>query len=76
VRWLSAGDNPRSISVDLPHVVAARDRRRGDEPSCDLRGYLLLANRGAVAAADGVPFVQAIPWTVLAVFLVGAADAV
>jgi amino acid transporter len=37
--------------------------------------YLLLANRGALAAADGVPFVQAIPWTVLAVFAAGATAA-
>jgi hypothetical protein len=38
--------------------------------------YLLLANRGALAAADAVPFVEAIPWTVLAVFAAGAAAAV
>jgi amino acid transporter len=37
--------------------------------------YLLLANRGALAAADGVPFVQAIPWTVLTVFALGAGTA-
>jgi amino acid transporter len=37
--------------------------------------YLLLINRGALAAADGVPFVDAIPWTVLAVFAVGAGAA-
>jgi amino acid transporter len=37
--------------------------------------YLLLDNRGALAAAEGVPFVQAIPWTVLAVFAVGAGSA-
>jgi amino acid transporter len=37
--------------------------------------YLLLDNRGALAAADGVPFVRAIPWTVLAVFAAGAASA-
>jgi amino acid transporter len=33
--------------------------------------YLLLANRGSLAAAEGVPFVEAIPWVVLAVFGVG-----
>jgi amino acid transporter len=38
--------------------------------------YLLLDNRGALAAADGVPFVQAIPWTALAVFVAGAGAAV
>jgi hypothetical protein len=38
--------------------------------------YLLLENRGALAAAEGGPFVQAIPWTVLAVFAVGAGAAV
>jgi amino acid transporter len=38
--------------------------------------YLLLANRGALAAADRVPFVRAIPWTVLAVFAAGAGTAV
>jgi amino acid transporter len=37
--------------------------------------YLLLVNRGALAAAEGVPFVQAIPWTVLAVFATGAVAA-
>ena len=33
--------------------------------------YLLLANRGTLAAAQGVPYVEAIPWTVLAVFGAG-----
>ena len=33
--------------------------------------YLLIANRNSLAAADGVPFVQAIPWIVLAVFVAG-----
>ena len=33
--------------------------------------YLLLDNRGALAAAEGVPFVEAIPWVVLAVFGAG-----
>jgi hypothetical protein len=36
---------------------------------------LLLENRGALAAAEGVPFVQAIPWTVIAVFAAGAGTA-
>lgn len=35
--------------------------------------YLLIANRGALAGAADVLFVKAIPWTVLVVFLAGAA---
>jgi amino acid transporter len=38
--------------------------------------YLLIANRGALAGAGDVFFVKAIPWTVLTVFLGGAAMAV
>jgi hypothetical protein len=34
--------------------------------------YLLIDNRGSLAAAAGVPFVEAIPWIVLAVFALGA----
>jgi amino acid transporter len=37
--------------------------------------YLQLDNRTALAAAEGVPFVEAIPWTVLAVFVAGAGAA-
>jgi amino acid transporter len=37
--------------------------------------YLLLANRGTLAAAQGVPYVEAIPWIVLAVFASGAGAA-
>ena len=37
--------------------------------------YLLLDNRTALAAAEGVPFVQAIPWVVLAVFATGTGTA-
>jgi amino acid transporter len=33
--------------------------------------YLLLENRGSLAAAEGVPFVDAIPWVVLGAFCVG-----
>jgi amino acid transporter len=38
--------------------------------------YLLLANRSTLGAAQGVPYVQAIPWVVLAVFATGVAAAV
>jgi amino acid transporter len=38
--------------------------------------YLLIANRGELAAAKGVFFVDAIPWIVLATFLAGMAYAV
>jgi amino acid transporter len=34
--------------------------------------YLLVDNRGSLAAAEGVPFVEAIPWIVAAVFVLGA----
>jgi amino acid transporter len=34
--------------------------------------YLLVDNRESLAAAEGVPFVQAIPWIVAAVFALGA----
>jgi amino acid transporter len=34
--------------------------------------YLLIDNRGSLAAAEGVPFVDAIPWIVAAVFVLGA----
>jgi hypothetical protein len=37
---------------------------------------LLLANRGTLGAAQGVPYVEAIPWVVLAVFAAGVAAAV
>jgi len=37
--------------------------------------YLLIANRGALAGAQDVFFVKAIPWTVLVVFLGGGAMA-
>jgi amino acid transporter len=37
--------------------------------------YLLLENRGVLAAAEGVPYVEAIPWIVLAVFGCGVATA-
>lgn len=37
--------------------------------------YLLLANREALAAASGVPFVRAVPWIVLAIFLIGVGAA-
>jgi hypothetical protein len=37
--------------------------------------YLLLENRGVLAAAKGVPYVEAIPWIVLAVFGSGVATA-
>lgn len=33
--------------------------------------WLLLDNRGSLAAAEGVPFVDAIPWIVGVVFCVG-----
>jgi amino acid transporter len=38
--------------------------------------YLLLANRGTLGAAQDVPYVEAIPWVVLAVFATGVAAAV
>jgi amino acid transporter len=37
--------------------------------------YLLIVNRNSLAAADGVPFVQALPWIVLAVFAAGVGAA-
>ena len=38
-------------------------------------GSLLVANRASLAAADGVPFVEAIPWIVLAVLVAGVGAA-
>jgi amino acid transporter len=40
-----------------------------------LSAYLLLANRNTLGAAEGVPYVEAIPWVVLAVFALGAGRA-
>jgi amino acid transporter len=38
--------------------------------------FLLLKNRDALAGASGVPFVEAIPWVMLAIFAFGAGAAV
>ena len=38
--------------------------------------YLLIANRDTLAAAEGVPFIMLLPWTVLAMFVAGMAIAV
>jgi amino acid transporter len=69
-------------------AIAAYFRRRGDGnvwstlvapvAGAGLMGfsaYLLLANRDTLGAAQGVPYVEAIPWTVLAVFAIGVGAA-
>jgi amino acid transporter len=69
-------------------IVAYFRRHRGGNPWTTLiapvagaalmafSAFLLLANRGTLAAAEGVPFVQAIPYVVLGVFAVGAGTAI
>jgi amino acid transporter len=60
-------------------AIVAYFRREGGSIVAPLLGaglmafsaYLLLANRGSLAAAEGVPFVEAIPFVVLAAFCVG-----
>jgi hypothetical protein len=37
--------------------------------------FLLLKNRDALAGASGVPFVEAIPWVMLAIFALGVGAA-
>jgi amino acid transporter len=68
-------------------IVAYFRRHRGGNPWTTLvapiagaalmafSAFLLLANRGTLAAAEGVPFVEAIPYVVVAVFVLGAAGA-
>jgi L-aminopeptidase/D-esterase-like protein len=56
----------------MPHAGGAIRRRR--PVAC--AASPLLANRGALEAANRVPFVQAIQWTVLAVFAANAGAAV